>query len=70
MFRIFLSLFDILLLTIAWWMEFIEKNVRFVYDDSYTMLPLQEGVGPDGSRGARVVWVLNMKYLLVSGFNK
>ncbi|MEQ2205505.1 hypothetical protein XENOCAPTIV_001133, partial [Xenoophorus captivus] len=30
----------------------------------------QEGPGPEGHRGARVVWVCDGKYLLVSGFDK
>lgn len=30
----------------------------------------QEGPGPEGHRGARVVWVCEGKYLLVSGFDR
>lgn len=30
----------------------------------------QVGIAPEGSRGARVVWTLGMKYLVVSGFDK
>lgn len=30
----------------------------------------QEGPGPEGHRGARVVWVCDGKYLLVSGFDR
>nr|XP_020667641.1 coronin-7-like [Pogona vitticeps] len=30
---------------------------------------LQEGPGPEGSRGARIVWVCGGQYLLVSGFD-
>uniref|UniRef100_A0A3Q2Z6P4 Coronin n=1 Tax=Hippocampus comes TaxID=109280 RepID=A0A3Q2Z6P4_HIPCM len=38
-----------------------------VYDPRKSDAP--EGPGPDGHRGARVVWVCEGKYLLVSGFN-
>ncbi|KAJ8297930.1 hypothetical protein KUTeg_024461 [Tegillarca granosa] len=31
--------------------------------------PLVEGQGPEGSRGARIVWALDGQYLVVSGFN-
>ncbi|XP_060082621.1 coronin-7-like [Ylistrum balloti] len=31
--------------------------------------PLMEGPGPVGSRGARVIWVLDGQYLLVTGFS-
>lgn len=34
------------------------------------VLCFQQGKGPDGSRGARVLWVLDGHYLLVSGFEK
>ncbi|XP_051905594.1 coronin-7-like isoform X1 [Hippocampus zosterae] len=40
-----------------------------VYDPRKSDAPVQEGPGPDGHRGARVVWVCEGKYLLVSGFN-
>jgi len=33
-------------------------------------LPVQEGKAPEGSRGARIVWAVNMKYLVVSGFER
>lgn len=33
-------------------------------------LSLQEGAGPEGHRGARVVWVCDGKYLMVSGFDR
>ena len=31
---------------------------------------LQEGKGPEGTRGGRVVWVLGGKYLAVTGFDR
>ena len=37
---------------------------------SWTDDALQEGAGPEGTRGARVVWVLDGKYLVVSGFER
>ncbi|XP_069131157.1 coronin-7-like [Argopecten irradians] len=32
--------------------------------------PLMEGPGPEGSRGARVTWVLDGQYLFVTGFTR
>ncbi|KAI3359223.1 hypothetical protein L3Q82_002748 [Scortum barcoo] len=40
-----------------------------IYDPRKSTAPVQEGPGPEGHRGARVVWVLEGKYLLVSGFD-
>ncbi|KAL2101708.1 hypothetical protein ACEWY4_003469 [Coilia grayii] len=40
-----------------------------VYDPRKSDKPIQEGEGPEGHRGARIVWVLEGKYLLVSGFD-
>ncbi|XP_047213086.1 coronin-7-like isoform X2 [Girardinichthys multiradiatus] len=40
-----------------------------VYDPRNSTAPVQEGPGPEGHRGARVVWVCDGKYLLVSGFD-
>uniref|UniRef100_A0A9J8D3J0 Coronin n=1 Tax=Cyprinus carpio carpio TaxID=630221 RepID=A0A9J8D3J0_CYPCA len=40
-----------------------------LYDPRKSTLPIQEGPGPEGQRGARVVWVCDGKYLLVSGFD-
>uniref|UniRef100_A0A669EMK9 Coronin n=1 Tax=Oreochromis niloticus TaxID=8128 RepID=A0A669EMK9_ORENI len=40
-----------------------------IYDPRKSTSPLQEGPGPEGHRGARVVWVCDGKYLLVSGFD-
>uniref|UniRef100_A0A8C7YW78 Coronin n=1 Tax=Oryzias sinensis TaxID=183150 RepID=A0A8C7YW78_9TELE len=40
-----------------------------IYDPRRSTEPVQEGPGPEGHRGARVVWVCDGKYLLVSGFD-
>lgn len=40
-----------------------------IYDPRKSSAPVQEGPGPEGHRGARVVWVCEGKYLLVSGFD-
>ncbi|XP_077475005.1 coronin-7 [Stigmatopora argus] len=40
-----------------------------IYDPRKSDAPVREGPGPDGHRGARVVWVCEGKYLLVSGFD-
>ncbi|KAM9346479.1 coronin-7 [Symphorus nematophorus] len=40
-----------------------------IYDPRKSTVPVQEGPGPEGHRGARVVWVCEGKYLLVSGFD-
>ncbi|XP_072224151.1 coronin-7 [Leuresthes tenuis] len=40
-----------------------------IYDPRKSTVPVQEGPGPEGHRGARVVWVCDGKYLLVSGFD-
>lgn len=40
-----------------------------IYDPRKSAAPVQEGPGPEGHRGARIVWVCEGKYLLVSGFN-
>ncbi|KAK7940387.1 hypothetical protein WMY93_003713 [Mugilogobius chulae] len=40
-----------------------------IYDPRKSATPVQEGPGPEGHRGARIVWVCEGKYLLVSGFN-
>uniref|UniRef100_A0A3B3TZH8 Coronin n=1 Tax=Poecilia latipinna TaxID=48699 RepID=A0A3B3TZH8_9TELE len=41
-----------------------------IYDPRKSTAPVQEGPGPEGHRGARVVWVCDGKYLLVSGFDR
>uniref|UniRef100_A0A4W6BRI2 Coronin n=1 Tax=Lates calcarifer TaxID=8187 RepID=A0A4W6BRI2_LATCA len=40
-----------------------------IYDPRKSTTPVQEGPGPEGPRGARIVWVCEGKYLLVSGFD-
>ncbi|XP_056144758.1 coronin-7-like isoform X2 [Lampris incognitus] len=45
-----------------------DAKVR-IYDPRKSAEPIQEGPGPEGHRGARVVWVFDGKYLLVSGFD-
>uniref|UniRef100_UPI003AAE8195 coronin-7-like isoform X2 n=1 Tax=Centroberyx gerrardi TaxID=166262 RepID=UPI003AAE8195 len=40
-----------------------------IYDPRKSAAPVQEGPGPEGHRGARVVWVCDGKYLMVSGFD-
>ncbi|XP_068764891.1 coronin-7 isoform X3 [Struthio camelus] len=40
-----------------------------LYDPRRSPQPEQEGAGPEGSRGARLVWVCGGDYLLVSGFD-
>ncbi|XP_066496626.1 coronin-7 [Tiliqua scincoides] len=40
-----------------------------VYEPRKSAQPLQEGPGPEGGRGARIIWVCNGRYLLVSGFD-
>lgn len=46
-----------------------DQKVR-IYDPRVSSLPIQEGTGPPGTRGARVVWVLNDTHIVVSGFSK
>ncbi|XP_014444720.1 coronin-7 isoform X2 [Tupaia chinensis] len=45
-----------------------DGHVR-VYEPRGGPEPLQEGPGPEGARGARVVWVCGGRCLLVSGFD-
>lgn len=40
-----------------------------VYEPRSSPAPLQEGPGPEGARGARIVWVCDGHCLLVSGFD-
>ncbi|XP_036445907.1 coronin-7-like isoform X1 [Colossoma macropomum] len=40
-----------------------------LYDPRKSAEPIQEGPGPEGHRGGRVVWVCNGQYLLVTGFD-
>lgn len=45
-----------------------DGHVR-VYEPRSSLVPLQEGPGPEGGRGARIVWVCDGRCLLVSGFD-
>ncbi|KAM6249786.1 coronin-7-like isoform 2-T2 [Porphyrio hochstetteri] len=48
----------------------VSKDGRLrLYEPRRSPLPQQEGPGPEGSRGARLVWVCGGNYLLVSGFD-
>ncbi|XP_064151569.1 coronin-7 isoform X4 [Loxodonta africana] len=46
-----------------------DGHVR-VYEPRSHPEPLQEGPGPEGARGARIVWVCDGHCLLVSGFDR
>lgn len=41
-----------------------------IFEPRESTEPIKEGVGPEGSRGARVIWAVDMKYLVVSGFDR
>ncbi|GAB1598509.1 coronin-7-like, partial [Argonauta hians] len=41
-----------------------------IYEPRVSTQPIMEGPGPSGSRGARVKWTLNGKFLVVTGFDK
>ncbi|XP_071127168.1 coronin-7-like isoform X1 [Mytilus edulis] len=41
-----------------------------IFDPRKSPDAIKEGEGPDGPRGARVVWALNGKYLVITGFDK
>ncbi|KAL5012879.1 hypothetical protein ScPMuIL_011430 [Solemya velum] len=41
-----------------------------VFDPRQSTEPLDQGSAPGGSRGARLVWVLDGQYLFVSGFDR
>ena len=43
---------------------------QYKLKSNVTNILIQEGTGPDGSRGARVVWVLDDSALLVTGFDR
>ncbi|KAG8189255.1 hypothetical protein JTE90_013783 [Oedothorax gibbosus] len=46
-----------------------DQKIR-IYDPRSSPNPLKEGPGPQGTRGARIVWVLNSTCLAVTGFSK
>lgn len=41
-----------------------------IYNPRKSSEPVQEGVGPSGTRGARIVWAIDGEYLVVTGFDK
>lgn len=41
-----------------------------MYKPRSSDVPIREGKGPVGSRGARIVWALNGSHLVVTGFDK
>ncbi|CAJ0957485.1 unnamed protein product [Ranitomeya imitator] len=45
-----------------------DQRIR-IYEPRVSTEAQQEGVGPEGPRGARILWVCDGKYLLVSGFD-
>ncbi|NXV04473.1 CORO7 protein, partial [Cettia cetti] len=48
----------------------VSKDGRIrLYEPRRSSQPQQEGPGPEGGRGARLVWVCGGDYLLVSGFD-
>ncbi|XP_035745580.1 coronin-7, partial [Egretta garzetta] len=48
----------------------VSKDSRIrLYEPRRSPQPQQEGPGPEGGRGARLVWVCGGDYLLVSGFD-
>ncbi|NXW21813.1 CORO7 protein, partial [Circaetus pectoralis] len=48
----------------------VSKDGRLrLYEPRHSPKPEQEGPGPEGGRGARLVWVCGGDYLLVSGFD-
>ncbi|NWS17077.1 CORO7 protein, partial [Pachyramphus minor] len=48
----------------------VSKDGRIrLYEPRCSPRPQQEGPGPEGGRGARLVWVCGGNYLLVSGFD-
>uniref|UniRef100_A0A3P8WI39 Coronin n=1 Tax=Cynoglossus semilaevis TaxID=244447 RepID=A0A3P8WI39_CYNSE len=40
-----------------------------IYDPRKSTAPVKEGPGPEGHRGARILWVCDGKFLLVTGFD-
>ena len=44
-------------------------HVIRIYDPRNSTSPVNEGAGPEGSRGARITWLSNT-HLVVTGFDK
>lgn len=41
-----------------------------VYNPRKSENPIREGIGPVGTRGARIIWTIEGQYLVVTGFDK
>lgn len=41
-----------------------------LYQPRKSDVPIREGKGPEGNRGARIVWALDGRYLVTTGFDK
>lgn len=46
-----------------------DSKIR-IYKPRFIELPVKEGKGPEGNRGARIVWALDGHFLVVTGFDK
>lgn len=46
-----------------------DSHIR-IYDPRHCTEPIQQGNGPVGVRGARILWALGGKYLVTVGFSK
>lgn len=46
-----------------------DSKIR-VYKPRTSDVPIREGKGPSGSRGARIVWALDGRFIVVTGFDK
>lgn len=47
-----------------------KDNKLRIYEPRKSTLPIAEGTGPVGNRGARVIWALEGKFLVVTGFDR
>ncbi|XP_044735362.1 coronin-7 isoform X2 [Chrysoperla carnea] len=49
----------------------VSKDTKIrVYKPRSSVTPIKEGKGPVGTRGARIVWALDGRYIVVTGFDK
>lgn len=46
-----------------------DSKIR-IYRPRKGELPIREGKGPEGNRGARIVWALDGRFIVVTGFDK
>ncbi|KAJ8922826.1 hypothetical protein NQ315_007861 [Exocentrus adspersus] len=46
-----------------------DSKIR-IYKPRQSDLPIREGKGPEGNRGARIVWALDGHFIVVTGFDK